>query len=200
MERIHKDLEFKRFEMPSSITKATVCIDSGLVPLAETCEFCLKGNAIYEEYFANGTVPTATCDHHVALDICSETGKIANANCPEAGIEKKVFIVGADPTTYDKSYIASEEFLATICTHQATNVPETNIPEIQAPEIVNPNNLTLPNNSESEEADSENGISENAEDSGDSNDPDDSAEEEPDVQIGNNNENDLFDLFLNFGN
>lgn len=123
MKRIHKDLEYKEFEMPSTITKAEVCMDSGLLPLAETCEVCIKGNPIYEEYFTVGTVPTATCDHHVALDICSSTGKIANANCPESGIVKKVFIIGSDPTTYDGPYIASEEFLATICTHQSTEKP-----------------------------------------------------------------------------
>lgn len=125
MKRIHADLEYKSFEMPTSITTATVCKDSGLIPLAETCEFCQKGSAVYTEYFANGTVPTATCDHHVALDICSETGMIANANCPTSGIVKKVFIIGADPTTMDAPYIATEEFLATICTHQSTtNVTE----------------------------------------------------------------------------
>jgi len=123
MKRIHKDLEYKEFEMPSTITKAEVCMDSGLVPLAGTCEVCIKGNPIYEEYFTVGTVPTATCDHHVALDICSSTGKIANANCPESGIVEKVFIIGSDSTTLDGPYIASEEFLATICTHQSTEKP-----------------------------------------------------------------------------
>lgn len=134
MKRIHKDLEYKEFVKPSGITTAEVCMDSGLVPLAETCELCLKGNAIYQEYFTVGTVPTETCDHHVALDICSETGKIANANCPETGIEKKVFIVGADPTTYDAPYIATEEFLATICTHQAPEKPVTPTPDPSDPE------------------------------------------------------------------
>ncbi len=119
MQRIHADLEYKEFEMPSSITTANVCVESGLIPLAETCEFCQKGSAVYEEYFANGTVPTATCDHHVALDICSTTGMIANANCPESQIVKKVFIIGSDPETTDGPYIATEEFLSTICTHQS---------------------------------------------------------------------------------
>lgn len=125
MKRIHADLEYKDFEMPTSISTATVCKDSGLVPLVGACEFCQKGNATYEEYFANGTVPTAICDHHVALDICSETGKIANANCPASSIVKKVFIIGADPTTMDGPYIATEEFLSTICTHKATSTPNT---------------------------------------------------------------------------
>lgn len=129
MKRIHADLEYKEFPKPSSITTAEVCKDSGLVPLDETCEFCQKGNSIYEEYFAIGTTPMDTCNHHVALDICSETGMLANANCPESGIVKKVFIIGADPDTYDKAYIATEEFLSTTCTHQSgDNTPSDDEP------------------------------------------------------------------------
>ena len=124
MKRIHSGLEFKDFEKPKSITTAAVCRESGLVPLAGTCELCQKGNAIYEEHFVNGTVPTGTCDHHVTLDICSETGMIANANCPTTSIIQKIFIVGGDPTTVDAPYIATEEFLSTICTHQAPEEPD----------------------------------------------------------------------------
>lgn len=122
MKRIHADLESKDFKMPSSITKAQVCRESGLLPVVEVCEKCPKGGAIYEEYFANGTVPIETCDHHVSLDICSESGMIANANCPSSNIVKKVYIVGGDPNTQDKDFIATEEFLATICTHQAPEI------------------------------------------------------------------------------
>jgi penicillin-binding protein 1A len=124
MKRIHADLEYKDFDMPTSISTATVCKESGLLPLVGSCEACQKGNATYTEYFANGTVPTATCDHHVTLEICSATGKIANANCPASGIVKKVFIIGADPATADGPYIATEAFLSTICTHQATNATD----------------------------------------------------------------------------
>ena len=119
MKRMHENLEYKDFKKPSSITTADVCIMSGLSPLEGACEFCQKGNAIYEEYFAIGTVPTETCDHHITLDICSETGMIASANCPESQIVKKVFIIDADTETMDKPYIATEEFLSTTCTHHS---------------------------------------------------------------------------------
>lgn len=119
MKRIHADLEAKDFEQPTGITTSEVCKISGLVPLVGTCEKCQKGNAVYEEYFATGTVPVKTCDHHVLLDICSETGKIANANCPTNKIKQKVFIIGADTSTEDKKYIATEKFLSKLCTHQA---------------------------------------------------------------------------------
>ena len=119
MSRIHEGLEYKEFKMPASITKQDVCIMSGLAPLDDTCEYCQKGNAVYEEYFAIGTTPTETCNHHVSLDICSETGMIASANCPENKIIKKVFIIDADTETQDKAFIATEEFLSTTCTHHA---------------------------------------------------------------------------------
>lgn len=125
MERIHKDLEFKEFVKPNNITSTNVCIDSGLLPLENTCEFCQKGNSIYEEYFVIGTTPTETCNHHVSLDICSETGMIASANCPESTIVEKVFIIGADTETVDKAYIATEEFLSTTCTHHSADKPNS---------------------------------------------------------------------------
>lgn len=178
MKRIHKDLEYKEFEMPTSITTATVCKDSGLVPLAETCEFCQKGNAVYTEYFANGTVPTATCDHHVALDICSTTGMIANANCPEAGIVKKVFIIGADPTTLDAPYIATEQFLSTICTHQPVEEPDDE-----------PDSEEDPENSGSENEGGENGTNDPGTNTGDGTDPANLIDED-----------ELLDFILNLGN
>ena len=122
MKRIHADLEYMSFTRPSGITSASVCRESGLHPLAGVCELCQKGNPIYTEYFKSGTVPSGTCDHHIVLNICSETGMIANENCPIEQVVKKVFIIGGDPETVDKEYIATEEFLATICTHQPAPV------------------------------------------------------------------------------
>jgi len=124
MKRIHQDLEYKEFEMPSTITTASVCRESGLLPLAGACENCPKGNPIYEEYFVNGTVPTSTCDHHVALDVCTLTGRIANANCPDYLVKKIVFIIGSDTNTLDAPVIATEEFLSSVCTHQAEQKTE----------------------------------------------------------------------------
>ena len=182
MKRIHKELEYKEFKKPSTITKAEVCKDSGLVPLAETCEFCIKGNSIYEEYFAVGTVPTETCDHHVALDICSETGKIANANCPESKIVKKVYIIGADPTTFDAPYIATEEFLATTCTHQATTKPDTQKPDNQKPD-----NQTPVGGEEDDEEDNASGNDDSLENDDSSDENNSSENKKPNSNSGNHN-------------
>ena len=152
MKRIHSELEYKSFDKPTGITSASVCRESGLVPLEGTCEFCQKGNPIYSEYFATGTVPVETCNHHVALDICSETNMIANANCPLELVVKKTFMIGGSTETRDAEFIATEEFLGTLCTHPP--VINTEIPsESETPSendtdhshIINPN---LPNDSE----------------------------------------------------
>ena len=126
MKRIHADLEYKNFTKPSGITSASVCKESGKVPVSGVCDLCQKGNAIISEYFATGTVPSSSepCDHHVQLNICSETGLIANENCPIEQVVQKTFIIGGDPETSDKAYIATEEFLATICTHQPVITPD----------------------------------------------------------------------------
>lgn len=57
MRRIHEDYEYKSFEMPSTISRKTVCADTG--KLAST-EYCTK----YTEYFASGTAPTQSCPGH----------------------------------------------------------------------------------------------------------------------------------------
>lgn len=118
MKRIHEDLPYKSFEQPSGITSASVCRESGKLPILGVCDLCPKGSAIITEYFAAGTVPIEQCDHHILLNICSATGMIANANCPPEQVVQRTFIVGGDPLSADGPYIATPEFLATICPHQ----------------------------------------------------------------------------------
>ena len=115
MGRIHTDLPYKEFEQPSEITTVMVCKDSGLLPISGVCELALKGNSVYAEFFTKGTEPTTTCDHHTVINVCTATGMMASAFCPYAA--PVVYIVGADPTTEDAPYIASEQFLATPCSH-----------------------------------------------------------------------------------
>lgn len=114
MSRVHADLPYKEFEQPSEITTAMVCMDSGLLPIPGTCEYAMKGNAVYAEFFAAGTEPTTTCNHHTVLTLCGKTGLVANANCES--VIPLVFIIGADPLTEDNPYIANEYLLSMPCT------------------------------------------------------------------------------------
>lgn len=120
MARIHDGLEYRDFEIPSTIVVANVCKESGLLPIPGVCDSC-----VYTEFFTAESVPTETCDHHIQLDICSVTGLIANANCPDSQVVSKVFIIGSDPASLDAPYLATEAFLATTCSHQASNTEDT---------------------------------------------------------------------------
>lgn len=89
MKDIHKGLDSKGFTKPSGIVSATVCKDSGLLA-TDLCSQDPRGSRAYSEMFVRGTTPSKTCDCHVKLKICKETGKIANEFCKDA--EEKVFI------------------------------------------------------------------------------------------------------------
>lgn len=79
MEKIHENLPEKSFPMASGIVTATVCSQSGRLPIAGVCDGHLS-----TEYFAEGTVPTETCDVHYYSNICAYTGLTATAECPFA--------------------------------------------------------------------------------------------------------------------
>ena len=68
-------MEYKAFDIPSGIVQASVCSQSGKLPLPGLC-------VPNTEYFAEGTVPTATCDVHVAGSVCAATGLAACDTCP----------------------------------------------------------------------------------------------------------------------
>ena len=57
MERIHEGLEYKDFQMPSSITRKTVCAETGGIV---STEFCTART----EYFAPGTTTNQECTGH----------------------------------------------------------------------------------------------------------------------------------------
>ena len=118
--RIHEGLEYRDFSRPGGITTSTVCMDSGLLPLDEICSHFIKGNATYTEYFAVGTVPTASCNHHIKLDFCSVTGQLTTANCPNT--VSKVYIYGANPETNDAEYIFTDEMLLNTCPIHTTPI------------------------------------------------------------------------------
>lgn len=75
MSRIHENLENKPFEKPDGIITASVCNSSGKLPVAGMC-------STHTEYFAEGTVPTTSCDAHYAGTVCAVTGLPADMNCP----------------------------------------------------------------------------------------------------------------------
>ena len=78
MSEIHAELPNESFSVPSSgIVTATVCSRSGKLPIEGLCS-----GTIRTEYFAEGTVPTETCDVHYAGLVCAYSNLPAQEGCP----------------------------------------------------------------------------------------------------------------------
>lgn len=110
MSQIHEDLPSKSFSVPSGIVTATVCSRSGKQPIAGLCDSTLR-----TEYFAEGTVPTETCDVHYAGQICQYSNLPAREFCPfkvEGVIEltpvEPVALQSGSPTATQISPVAPE--------------------------------------------------------------------------------------------
>lgn len=133
MKPIHAGLERRTFAQtrPAGVVTATVCRDSGLL-VTENCANDPRGNRGYTEYFVQGTAPTKQCECHVKVDICKETGLLANEFCPDK--ESKVFITRPNSDT-DTAWRSAKdaEYMLTIkdtCTKHTEAADETK-PEIK---------------------------------------------------------------------
>lgn len=96
MDKAHEGLESKSsFNRPDGIVSASICTQSGKRPT----NLCSQDprNVIKTEIFAQGTVPTQSCDVHVSLTVDTSTGKIANQYCPSYLISSRVFIKRTPP-------------------------------------------------------------------------------------------------------
>jgi len=77
MSQVHEGMEGTSFNVPSGIVTATVCSQSGKLPIPGLCDATLA-----TEYFAEGTVPTETCDVHYEGNICAYDNCPAAEQCP----------------------------------------------------------------------------------------------------------------------
>ena len=64
------------FERPAGLTTATVCAESGMIPIKGVCPTST-------DYFAKGTTPSKTCDVHKQITICKDSLLPATDFCPE---------------------------------------------------------------------------------------------------------------------
>ncbi len=114
MKRIHEGLAYKDFNMPSGITQVSVCKKSGKLPIEGVCDNDPRGNMVYTEYFANGTEPKDTCDHHTGVTICNESQQIATEYCPSTS--SSIYIVGGSQGTDDSPYLYDINGFTNYCT------------------------------------------------------------------------------------
>lgn len=110
MSRVHENLEYKSFPMPSGITTASVCKETGLKPT----DICTASGTVITEYFDEGTVPEDPCEGHMMSLyntglVCAASGMIANATCPYA-YAGEATVPGFCPhsTTVDGSMLMSD--------------------------------------------------------------------------------------------
>lgn len=82
MTRVHEGLSDPGFTVPDSIETAEICRKSGKLAVPGVCSEDPRGNAVYTEYFAKGTVPTEVCNNHIRATVCSESGQLATEFCP----------------------------------------------------------------------------------------------------------------------
>ena len=119
---------------PSDIVTATICSKSGKLAVAGLCDQDPEGSTVYTEYFAEGTAPTETCDAHIKLTVCADSGQLASTKCPNT--ISKVFRVrpeGAEGDTADTPYTIPAGFLDTVCTlHGGATAETTTVQNITA--------------------------------------------------------------------
>lgn len=72
---------------PSTLTRATVCNKSGLLP-SEHC----PSSCLVTDWFKRGNVPTETCDMHIPVAICTLHGLRATEHCPEDLVETRILL------------------------------------------------------------------------------------------------------------
>lgn len=124
MSRIHDGLEDPGFPQPDGIVTAQVCAKSGKLAIEGVCDCDPRGSMVYTEYFAEGTVPTEYCDHHISATICNESNQVANAYCPST--TTGIFIIGGSEASQDGPYLLTEDILNGTCSiHSASSILPT---------------------------------------------------------------------------
>lgn len=77
MSQVHAELSNESFTRPAGIVTAQICSKSGKLPIAGLCDGHTR-----TEYFAEGTVPTESCDVHWSGIICQYSMLPATEECP----------------------------------------------------------------------------------------------------------------------
>ena len=106
------------FKKPANIVKAKVCKESGKLAIKGVCDHDPRGSRVITEYFEKGTVPTQTCDIHVAVEVCKTSDKLATKNCPANKKQRKIYIVrkkSSHGKTADTPYLLPKKYQSVFC-------------------------------------------------------------------------------------
>lgn len=124
MSRLHENLPNEKFNRPDGIVTASVCAQSGKIPIPGLC------GDIRTEYFAEGTQPSESCDIHYQGAICAYEGLPAAPECPFAQDGVLTLPLIEDPSLWqgssvtnilpDGSTVVDQPQTTNHCQHDAT--------------------------------------------------------------------------------
>lgn len=125
MSRIHENLPNAKFETPDGITSAQVCALSGKLPIPGVCD------TVKTELFAEGTIPSESCDVHYQGPVCVYDNLPATPECPFAQegatlirplVEDPSLWPGSTVTNVlpDGTTVTNQPQTANYCQHDAT--------------------------------------------------------------------------------
>lgn len=160
MSQIHEDLPAVEFTKPDGIVSAAVCKESGKLAIDGVCSGDPRGSAVITEYFAEGTVPTEYCDHHMLANRCAESGQLVGSFCPQTSYQSGIFIIGGTPGTEDGPYLMTDTNTCTLHTAENTFYQDPFVPApgvdtsgMQTPPpVVTPSGEGTPQETPSDEA------------------------------------------------
>ena len=116
MLRIHNGLEAKSFmdTRPENVVEVEVCNKSGFL----ATNTCRRSGCAYTEYFVKGTEPVQTCPYHSSAKICTQSGLLANPNCPKTrSVYSRGELIGNSSLWQTKSsYYKSNNVPMQVCT------------------------------------------------------------------------------------
>ena len=135
MSKVHENLPAKSFDVPSGIVTATVCSRSGKLPIPGLCDATLV-----TEYFAEGTVPQATCDIHYQGTICTYSGLPACANCPFKAEGVFELPLQEDPSLWSGSSTLAPSTDGTVPPAEGQTIGEDGLPIVTQPVLQCPHN------------------------------------------------------------
>lgn len=127
MTRIHENLESQSFSRPEGLTQASICRKSGKLAVPGLCDHDPRGSMIKSEYFVKGTEPTETCDNHIKVTVCKDSGALSTEYCPAESLEEHVYINSANIPTTISPNVSAENAVAIMGNSQDLTylMPET---------------------------------------------------------------------------
>ncbi len=115
MTEAHGDKKNKPLTIDSNLVTADICTKCGKLAVDGMCENTVQGNMTKTEYFAEGTEPAVSCDCHVTVSVCNETGLAANSYCPQT---EKTYLKEAPEGTVDCEFVLPETLEKTCTEHK----------------------------------------------------------------------------------